>query len=163
MGYLNIFKWLLCASFFTDLIDGVLSRKLKVTSVFGSRLDSMGDDLSFLAGLIGAFVFKLDFIIANLITISIVFGLFLFQTIFALIRYGRLTSFHVYFAKLAALFQGTFLILLFLLPEPLYFLFYAAVITTAMGLIEEIIIIYYLPVWEANVKGLYWVLKNRKK
>lgn len=161
-GYLNIFKWLLPVSYFTDFIDGFLARRLKVTSTLGSMLDSIGDDLSFVAGVVGVFVFKFDFIVNNLVIICLLLGLYLFQTIYALIKYGRLTSFHVYSAKLAALLQGCFLIFLFLLPQPLYWLFYTAAIITIIDLIEEIMILFYLPSWEANVKGLYWVLRKRK-
>jgi len=49
------------------------------------------------------------------------------------------------------------------LPEPVLPLFYAAVILTGLELIEEIIMVSLLPNWEANVKGLYWVLKKKKQ
>ena len=159
-GNLAIFKWLLPISFFTDSVDGILARKLHVTSAFGSKLDSIGDDLSFLAALIGIFAFKLDFILANLVMIGPLLGLYLFQTVYALFKYSKITSFHTYLAKTAAILQGLFLILLFLLPQPLYWLFYMASILTILDLIEEIIILYLLPTWETNVKGLYWVIKK---
>ena len=38
---MDVFKWLLAISFFTDALDGVLARTLKVVSVTGSRLDSI--------------------------------------------------------------------------------------------------------------------------
>ena len=40
------FKWLLLVSFFTDAIDGFLARKFKVTTVMGSKFDSIADDLT---------------------------------------------------------------------------------------------------------------------
>src|SRR5688572_7448036 len=61
-GNYDIFKWLLALSFFTDLIDGFLARKYKVTSILGARLDSIGDDLTVLVGIIGLFVTQLPFI-----------------------------------------------------------------------------------------------------
>lgn len=161
MGYFTIFKWLLPVSFFTDLIDGFLARKFKVTSIFGSKLDSVGDDLSFVAAIVGVFVFKFDFIIDHLFLANLLLSLYLIQTIFALIKYRRLTSFHTYMAKLATLFQGIFLIFLFILPNPIYWLFYIAAIVTIIDLVEEIIILIYLRSWKANVKGLYWVLEKK--
>ncbi len=83
--------------------------------------------------------------------------------ILALVRYRRLTSFHTYGAKTAALLQGIFLILLFFLPQPVYFLFYLALAVTGLELLEEITLIRLLPVWKANVKGLYWVLKRNRQ
>lgn len=162
MGYLTVFKWLLPVSFFTDLIDGYLARKFKVTSIFGSKLDSIGDDLSFVAAIAGAFIFKFDFITDHLFLASLLLGLYLMQTISALLKYKRLTSFHTYMAKLATLFQGFFLIFLFILPSPILWLFYTAAIITIIDLTEEILIIFYLRTWEANVKGLYWILKKKK-
>jgi phosphatidylglycerophosphate synthase len=162
-GNLDIFKWLLPVSFLTDLLDGTMARELKVTSVLGSKLDSIGDDLSFVAAVVGVFAFKLDFILHHIIIIIPLVGLYLFQTIGALVKYGKITSFHTYLAKLAAIFQGGFLILLFLLPTPLYWLFYAAAFLTIADILEEIIILFYLPSWEADVKGIYWVVQKRNK
>jgi len=158
----EVFKWLLLFSFFTDLIDGYLARKFKVASIMGSRLDSIGDDLTVLAAVIGLFVFKSEFAHKEFGILMILFLLFVFQTVFALVRYKKISSFHTYLAKLAAILQGIFFILIFLLPEPLYFLFYAAAVVTSIELLEEIILVALLSKWEANVKGLFWVLKRRK-
>lgn len=159
---LDIFKWLLALSFFTDLIDGYLARKYKVVSIIGSRLDSIGDDLTVLTAVIGLFVFKAEFVYKEFVILIMLFFLFTFQTLFALIRYRKISSFHTYLAKLAAILQGTFFILIFLLQEPLYFLFYVGVVVTGIELMEEIILVALLPRWEANVKGLFWVLKREK-
>lgn len=159
---LDLFKWLLALSFFTDLIDGYLARKYRVVSILGSRLDSIGDDLTVLVAVIGMFVFKTEFTHKEFAILIMLFFLFAFQTLFALIRYRKISSFHTYLAKLAAILQGTFFILIFLLPEPLYFLFYLAAVVTGIELIEEIILVALLPRWEANVKGLFWVLKRQK-
>lgn len=158
---IDLFKWMLAISFFTDLIDGVLARKFRVTSVFGSKLDSMADDLTIVAAIIGVFVLKSRFIYDNRVIFIILFALFLFQTVFALIKYHKISSFHTYLAKVAAILQGTFLVLLFFFPEPLYFLFYAAATVTALDLIEEIVLVMIIPKWEANVKGIYWVYKRK--
>ncbi len=160
---LDIFKWLLPISYFTDLIDGFLARKLKVMSVLGSRLDSIGDDLTVLASMTGLAIFRPEFIREEKLILIILFSLFLIQIIVAIIRYHKTTSFHTYFAKAAAIFQGTFLILIFLIPKPLLGLFYIAAVITLLELIEEIILVLLLPKWEINVKGLYWVMRKTKK
>lgn len=159
---LDVFKWLLCISFFTDLIDGYLARHFKVTSIIGSKLDSIGDDLTIVAALIGLFIFKFQFLTEEIVPLGILLGLFIVQNILAFARYRKMTSFHTYLAKIAAILQGLFFILLFFFIEPLYFLFYTAAIITGLNLIEEIIMIFMLPKCEANVKGIYWVLKRRK-
>ncbi len=160
---MDYFKWLLAVSFFTDAIDGYLARRFNVTSIAGARLDSIGDDLTVLAGTIGLIIFKFSFLKQEMFLLIFLLALFIVQTVFALFKYGKMTGFHTYAAKTAAVLQGMFLILLFFLPEPLYGLFYAAVMITALQLVEEIIIIFWLPEWEANVKGLYWINKRSKK
>jgi len=156
----DIFKWLLGVSFFTDLIDGYLARKFKVTSILGTKLDSIGDDLTVLVGLIALFVLKLDFIKQHIIILIILLVLFLVQTTFAFIKYRKMTNFHTLLAKTAALLQGVFLIFAFFTEQPSLILFYAAIIVTLLELIEEIILVGMLPQWKANVKGIYWTLKK---
>jgi len=156
----DLFKWLLAFSFFTDAIDGYLARKYKVVSVIGAKLDSLGDDLTVIVGVIGLFVLRPDFSSRELIWLVAIFILFIIQVVYAFIKYRAVTSFHTYLAKLAAILQGIFLILAFFMPEPLRILFYIAVGITALDLIEEIILTFLLPKWRANVKGIYWVLKQ---
>ena len=162
-GRYDIFKWLLGVSFFTDLIDGYLARKYKVTSIFGARLDSLGDDLTVLIGIIGLVVMKPAFIKQEIVLLILLLVLFLVQIIYAFIRYGKMTNFHTYLAKTAAVLQGVFLLLTFFTERTNLFLFFAATIITALELIEETILISLLPEWEANVKGLYWVIKKKKQ
>jgi cardiolipin synthase len=159
----DLFKWLLAISFFTDFIDGYLARKYKVSSIFGTRLDSIGDDLTIVVAMIGFFVMNPDFIKQQIILFILIFLLFIVQTIFAVSRYGKITSFHTYLAKIAAILQGVFLLLFFFTGKPNIFLFYAAAIITMLELIEETILVYLLPQWKTNVKGLYPVLKNKKQ
>ncbi len=159
----HVFKWLLALSFFTDLIDGFLARKFGVTSVFGSRIDSIGDDLTVLAGIIGAFVFKTGFIREHALIIGVLFVLLITQNVMALLRYRKISSFHTYSAKTAAVAQGCFLILLFILPAPLLPLFYLAALLSAVDLLEEIILVMLLPDFKTDVKGIYWVLKLQEK
>lgn len=157
----DIFKWLLAFSYFTDLIDGMLARKFHVTSIRGAWLDSIGDDLTIIVSMIGLFKFHKEFVQTEQLVFICLFSLFFLQLFLAFFRYHKFTTFHTYFAKLAAFLQGTFFILFFLLNEPIYILFYMAVVVTAIELIEEIILVLLLPKWQANVKGLYWVLTKK--
>ena len=157
----QIFKWLLAVSFFTDLIDGYLARKYQVTSILGTKLDSMGDDLTVLVATIALFVTKPEFIKQQQVLFIMLGGLFIVQTGYALIRYGKVSNFHTYLAKTAAILQGVFLILVFFTDKPILPLFYVAAVITIIELIEEIILVYLLPEWKANVKGVFFA--NMKK
>lgn len=158
----DLFKWLLAVSFFTDLIDGFLARKYKVTSILGTKLDSIGDDLTVAVAVTGLFVIFPEFIRQQKWVFIILLSLFLIQMTYALTRYGKMTNFHTWLAKTAALLQGIFLLLTFFTGQPYLLLFYTAAIVTILELIEEIILVYLLPEWKANVRGLYWVLTKKK-
>ena len=68
-----VFAWLLLVSYSTDAIDGYLARKLKITSPRGSQLDSFGDQITLIVGLVGLFYFETEFIKTNLTLIFIAF------------------------------------------------------------------------------------------
>ncbi len=127
-----IFTWLLLVSYTTDAIDGYLARKLKITSPRGSQLDSFGDQITLIVGLIGLFYFEMDVIKTNLILIVIAFVPYIIQMLIAYYKYGKATAFHTYLAKLSAVIQSTF-ILWSLFFSPDYTLFY---IMIGMGLLE---------------------------
>lgn len=158
-----LFKWLLAVSFLTDAVDGYFSRRYKVSSVFGSRLDSVADDMTVVAAVAGLLVFEPAFVWQERVWLLVLLGLFLLQTISAFSRYRKLTSFHTYVAKIAAISQGVFFILFFFLPDPSYTVFYIAWGITALDLLEETILIWMLPRWEADVKGLYWLIRKKRQ
>jgi phosphatidylglycerophosphate synthase len=160
-GHLDVFKWLIIVSFFTDAIDGFLARKFNANSVLGAKLDSIGDDLTILAAVIGLAVAKTEFLKENWIIFAIPLCLFFIQMIAAFIRYRKMSSFHTYLAKTAAVLQGFFMCAMFLFEQPVYWLFYTTAIVTTLELIEEIIIVIVLSEWKTNIHGLYWVMKNK--
>jgi len=83
------------------------------------------------------------------------------QIVMAFIRYGKLTSFHTYLAKFAAVLQAVFLILFFFLNDWPTTLFYIAAIATILDLLEEIILVIMLPSWKTDVKGIWWLRKKK--
>ena len=156
----EIFTWLLLISYSTDMIDGFLARKLKITSSRGSQLDSLGDQLTFLIGLAGLFNFEYNFIKENYIIILIALIPYTIQLLIAYKKYGKATSFHTYMAKLSAFSQGGFILsALFFGPE--YWLFYIMIGLGLLETIEEIILIFMHKKWVSDVKGIYWVLHKK--
>jgi phosphatidylglycerophosphate synthase len=156
----EIFKWMLAFSFFTDAIDGYLARRYKAVSAMGAKIDSVADDLTILVAAVGVVVLKRGFILHELSWVLILLALYLFQLSSALILYHKISSFHTYSAKVAAVLQGCFLILLFFLHEWPLLLFHIAAIATVVNLAEEIILVFKLPEWKSDVKGLFWLNKG---
>lgn len=161
-GNREFFTWFLLLSYSTDAIDGFLARRLKITSPRGSQLDSMGDQITLIIGLIGLFVFEHDFIIENLVVIVIVFIPYIIQMIIAYLKYGKATAFHTYLAKLSAIMQSAF-ILWSLFFSPNYSLFYIMIGIGLLETFEEITLIYMYDNWASDIKGIYWALRDKKR
>lgn len=159
-GQIDVFKWLLAVSFLTDAVDGYVARRFRVTSVEGSKLDSIADDLTVVVAITGLILLRPDFIREQYAVIIPLLVLYVGQTTLALVRYGKISSFHTYLAKGAAVLQGVFLVLAFF-TDPIVPLFYAVALLTAIDLLEEAVLVVLLPRWQVNVKGLYWVWKKK--
>lgn len=149
-----IFTWFLLISYSTDAIDGYLARKLKITSPRGSQLDSFGDQITLIVGLIGLFYFENAFIKTNFVLIIIAFVPYIIQMIIAYFKYGKATAFHTYLAKLSAIVQSVFILCsLFFSPE--YSLFYIMIAIGLLETFEEITLIFMYRNWASDVKGIY--------
>ncbi len=157
-----IFTWLLLISYSTDAIDGYLARKLKITSARGSQLDSFGDQITLIVGLIGLYYFEPEFIESNLILILIAFVPYIIQMLIAYLKYGKATAFHTYLAKLSAVMQSAFILFsLFFYPE--YSLFYIMIVIGLLETFEEITLIFMYKNWASDVKGIYWALRDKRR
>jgi phosphatidylglycerophosphate synthase len=157
-----LFTWFLLISYSTDMIDGYLARKFKISSIRGSQLDSVGDQLTFAVGLVGVWVFERDFIIENFFWILFGLSFYTLQMVLAFKKYGKTTSFHTYLAKLSAIVQGVFILWL-LFFGPVYWLFYFMIFLGIIETIEEITLIFLYDNWVANVKGIYWALNDKRR
>ena len=162
LDYRDLFSWFLLLSYSTDMIDGFLARKLKITSPRGSQLDSMGDQLTLIAGFIGLLRFEFEFISEQYQWILIPFTLYCIQMLIAFKKYRKATAFHTYLAKLSAVIQAVFILWL-LFFGPVYWLFYTMIIIGIVETIEEILLIFLYPQWVAGVKGYIWARNDKRR
>lgn len=158
----DAFKWLIGISFFTDLIDGYIARKLKMETKEGSKLDSVGDMFTLLAAATGFIIFENQFFKDHYFALSLAIGLYFFQLILCLIKYKKISNFHTYSAKIAFIFTGSFFIITFFMGV-IEGLFWLAIILAILECLEEIIIVFLLPAPKQNVKSVFHVWKTLKK
>ena len=158
----QLFAWFLLISYLTDAIDGYLARKFKITSPRGSQLDSFGDQITLVVGLIWLLVFENEFIKENLLLIGVAFVPYIIQMIVAYFKYGKATAFHTYFAKLSAVIQSVF-ILHSLFFAPNCTLFYIMIVFGLLETLEEITLIFMYDNWASDVKGIYWATKDKRR
>ncbi len=162
VGNRELFTWLLLVSYSTDAIDGFLARKLKITSARGSQLDSFGDQITFIVGLIGVLIYEYDFVKTHAFFIMLVLAVYIFQMILAFLKYRKATAFHTYLAKSSAIIQA-FFILWLLFFNPIYWLFYVMIILGLLETFEEIALIFMYDSWVAGVRGIYWALRDKRR
>ncbi len=159
-GRQSLFAIFLTINLLTDVLDGFIARKFNMESDFGARLDSIADNLTYLLAFVGIFVFKLEEFLPHLVSFLIFIGFMSSTQIVSLLRFGRFPSFHLYSTKIGGYIQGAFFIVLFThgFVTPFYYLMISWGIMSAL---EHVIIQFIIPGMRSNVKGLYWVLKER--
>lgn len=159
-GKEDLFVIFIVINLLADVADGFIARRLNLVSEFGARLDSMADNLTYILAFIGVFVFKWDDFQPHVVSFLIFIGMLVLTVLVSLIKFGRFPSFHLYSTKAGGFIQGAFFMLLFTYGfiEPLY---YVMVVWGILAAIEHIAIQMVIPKMRSNVKGLYWVLKEK--
>jgi CDP-diacylglycerol--glycerol-3-phosphate 3-phosphatidyltransferase len=155
------FKWLLVAAMLSDILDGFLARYYGLQSKRGAFLDSTADVLLSVTAVLGVVRFRPEFVSVHYKPLLFVLGLYFGEVLGALWRYGRLSSFHSYLARAAGQTQGVFVACLFFVGY-IEWLFYAMIAISAVAYAEEILLLFLLPTWKPDVRGVYWVLSSKK-
>jgi phosphatidylglycerophosphate synthase len=156
------FTWILVPALLSDIVDGLLARALQLQSKLGALLDSIGDVLLLFTSIFGIWTFEREVILDHQPWCVALIAAWLVEILAALLRYGRLSSFHTYVSKVAGYLLGIFVGVLFVFGfHP--WLMYAAVATSVLGNLEELVLLRLLPAWRADVRGVYWVLRERRR
>ncbi|MDD2426462.1 MAG: CDP-alcohol phosphatidyltransferase family protein [Bacteroidales bacterium] len=161
-GKESLFVIFMIVNFLTDIADGYIARKFKLETEFGARLDSIADNLTYALAIVGIYVFKREEFLPYVVSFSVFVGFLLLTIIVSLIKFRRLPSFHLYLTKAGGYIQGAFFICLFTIGFiPLFY--YIMICWGILGALEHIAIQLVIPEMRSNVKGIYWVLKDRKE
>jgi len=159
-GYERAFTFLIIASLISDFLDGIIARVFNQQTKIGARLDSTADIGMFTNAFIGIIVFKWNDIQTHFWPLALFFSLIIAMNLFALIKFKRVSSMHLYSFKTTGYIQGSFFMVLFLWKFMLVY-YYVAMIWGILACIEAIILMLYLKESRSNAKGLYWVLKEK--
>lgn len=157
-----IFKFGLLISFATDAVDGSLARHYHTVSAWGAKMDSIADDLTVGAGITGIIFTAPDFLKREWLIVVILTGLYIIKSTAAWIRYRKMTAFHTWLAKFAAILQAFFLVAFFFSP-PFYTLFYITAAFTAIDLVEETLMVLLLKDYYTDVRSIFQALRLAQK
>ena len=158
----KLFVVFLIINLLSDAIDGYIARKFKMETEFGARLDSIADNLTYILAFTGIFVFKLEDLMPYIVSLSVYIGLLIITVALSLVKFKRFPSLHLYTTKINGYVQGIFMICLFtvgLIP----LIYYTVITLGIIGAVESIVIQLIISEMRSNVKGLYWVIRERKK
>jgi phosphatidylglycerophosphate synthase len=157
----KLFGWLLVAALLSDIADGVIARSLRLESPLGAMLDSTADALLFPVAAYGVWVFHRQVVDDHGFALLAVLACWLGEYVAALWRYGKFSSFHTYLDRIAAYALGIFVGWLFLFGfQPI--VMWVAIVTAIAASVEEFLLLWRLPAWRSNVRGLWWLLREQR-
>jgi len=159
LGYERAFTWVLIPALLSDIADGLIARLCGLESRLGAILDSVADTGLMFVSVYGIWTFYPEVLREHAWLCGTAVGLWLLEDLLALARYGRLSSFHTYLSKVVANLLGVFIGWLFLFGFEPWLLYVAAGLSIAASL-EELALLATLPKWRADVRGLWWVLRE---
>jgi phosphatidylglycerophosphate synthase len=159
-GNESAFTWLLLASLLSDIADGLIARAFRLSTIFGAKLDSIADQLTSCAAVAGLLAFQLTFMQEHWLALATVVGSYVMSDVAALWRFGRLASLHTYLASNGGLCAGNLHHDAFRLGLSRWMLRMMVAISVTAYCEELVIILRVLPEWRANVRGLWWLMRE---
>ncbi|NEU78898.1 CDP-alcohol phosphatidyltransferase family protein [Nostoc sp. UIC 10630] len=150
------------AAFLSDIFDGIIARRLGVSTAQLRQADSWADVCLFSCIFISAWIVHQDILVTYSVPLLMIVFAQLLWWVVNLVKYGKPASYHTYSAK----FWG---ITLFIAIIALFGFDYAGValwLTCIAGTIhsvEEIAMTLILPVWTHDVLSIFHALNIRQK
>jgi CDP-diacylglycerol--glycerol-3-phosphate 3-phosphatidyltransferase len=144
----------------TDMIDGYLARKMRITSKLGSKLDSIAD-MVFIAVMIVILVPILNLSKWILIWILLIAIIRIISVIIALHKYHKFAGLHTYSNKATGLALFCFTILLNF--TEIHVLASVMCTMASLSAVEELIIQLFSKELDSDIKGLPWIFEKKKQ
>jgi len=161
-GKENLVGLFIAISLFTDWLDGIIARAMKIQTELGAKMDSWADLGTYLCSFLAIYIFRWDEFRPHIFIGYLFLAVWLLSYLIVFAKFKELIGLHTYLFKATGYVQGAFIMVLFLFGFYSWF-FYLAMIIGILACIEEIIIILMLKQPRTNVKGLYWILHQRHK
>ena len=159
----KLILWLMYLGLFSDIFDGIIARKVGVSSEKLRRLDSQTDLIFWLSiGIITYFLFP-NLIIENRNPIIVIFVMEAMCYFISFFKFGKETCTHAFLAKLWGLsLLAAFTSLLGFQYAGIPF--YIAIILGLISHIDRILITLILPEWHHDIPSSYhaWLIRKGK-
>jgi len=164
LAFLQLEYWFLGALAFsglTDLLDGYLARRLKLTSPLGARLDSWGDFTIYSTMAACSWILWPALTQEMLFPYALILFSFVLPVCAGLIKFGKLTGYHTWSVKIAVLatYAGYFLLYTGIAQWPFVLASWLCIIAGS----EEILITLVLRRAETDVRSFMAAWRLRKR
>jgi phosphatidylglycerophosphate synthase len=146
--------------FLSDILDGMIARKLGVATERLRKLDSSIDTLFYLCSFAAITIHRWDIVRGGLLWIAVIIGLKTARYLFDYVKFRKETSYHMYSAKLWGITLFLFYMDL-LLNNRLGVMFGISVSIGVLTNVESLIASVLLDKWEHDVPSIITVLGRR--
>ena len=158
-GSENLFFIFFSLMLISDVLDGYIARKLHQCTKIGSKLDSIGDYVTYMSVPFATWWLWPEIIHEEALYIGIAFTLFLVPGILGRIKFGQMVAYHTLITKTVAVAMSVGLVIILFTKHNL--VFHIAVYLLVLEAVESMIITFVLDKPRANVKSLWHVLRNQ--
>jgi CDP-diacylglycerol--glycerol-3-phosphate 3-phosphatidyltransferase len=158
----KLFVFFIWFNLTTDILDGWLARRLNQVTEAGTMLDGLADTGTYILAITGMFRFKWEQIEPYAWWFYIFIALLIAARLFSYYRFGRLYGYQTYGGKAAAYIHGLFFLVLFIFGFYRWF-YFIMIFSGYFVFLETIVITAVLRESRSNVKGLWWLLSERRQ
>jgi CDP-diacylglycerol--glycerol-3-phosphate 3-phosphatidyltransferase len=162
-AFLGMETWFLAAlifSGFTDVLDGLLARKLNMITPLGARLDSWGDFTIYATMAICAWILWPEITQRELLYYALILFSFLLPAQVGIVKFGKITGYHTWSVKIAVF--ATFVGYIALYAEIAAWPFMLASFLCVYAGLEEILISLVLREERTDVRSIVAALRYKK-
>ena len=162
-GSEQAFAYLLLVVGMSDMLDGWIARRYGWTSALGALLDSAADVLTIAVVVYGIWAIHPDVFLGDWPTFMAVFAIWAVVHCAAIIRYGRLASFHTRLTQVGLILFGICVLVLFFIRFTPW-IFYSSAAICFLGGVESLIMVMLVSEWTPDLRGgLVEVLRRRRQ
>ena len=159
-GNENLFALFLCINLVTDVLDGLIARMFHLQTRLGAKLDSLGDIGTYILAFYGIFSFKTGEIGGDIWLLYCFLGFYLISQLVSFIKFKTFPSLHLYSFKIAGYLQGICFFVIFAFSY-FHWMFIIAMGWGILANLDEFLVILLINEMRPDLKGSYWLIKNR--
>lgn len=143
----------------SDALDGIIARMLNQTSELGARLDSYGDILTYMSTPLAAWWLWPDVVKEELHYIIAAIVIYILPAVFALLKFGKLASYHTWITKISAVLMSAGVVMLLGFENNL--LFHIAIYFLVIEMVENIAITFMISKQKSDIHSIWHAWKER--